>query len=213
MKKSVCPRPQSGVERLHVPLLHLDVLLVDEVNVMRDDRRRVFLIARDQLDLHAVGSEEISESSVDRRRARRRRQPGAGLGLAAGRFLISGGCKLRRHRRHVRHGEADVIERGAARRARPASARRRKMNASGNLMTSMSPNFMACRRACRPRTSCGPRCSSRSGDSGQRRLALPDCSVERAEQSEQTGVMQVHFQVSLSQGTARRSPSANRLVS
>ena len=114
MKKSVCPGPQRGVERPHVPLLHLHVLLVDEVNVVVDDRRRLLLGARHQLHFGAVGPEDVREAPVGRLRALR------GGGFLAGHRLASAGQRVaRRHhlgreRRHVRHGEADVVERGAA---------------------------------------------------------------------------------------------------
>src|SRR6185295_10961007 len=53
------PRSQRGVERLHVPLLHFDILLVDEMNVVTGDRRRTGLRRSDQFDLHTIGAEKI----------------------------------------------------------------------------------------------------------------------------------------------------------
>ena len=73
-------RTQSRIEGLHVPLLHFDVLLVDEMNVMGHDRRRVFLItlliAGDELDFRSIGADKIRESSIHSRGSR-------GRGLAA----------------------------------------------------------------------------------------------------------------------------------
>src|SRR5579862_6229866 len=110
-------RPQSRVKHLHIPLLHLDVLLVDEVDMMRHDRRRVFLVARNQLDFGPVGADKIRKASIYRRRARCRWWWFARLRFSPCGLLISSGRQLSRHRRHVRHCETDVIEGGATCRA------------------------------------------------------------------------------------------------
>ena len=81
---------------------------------MRHDRRRVFLIAGNELDFHPVGAEKIRKASIHCRCARCRWWGLTRLRLPTGGFLISRGGQLSRHRRNVRHREADVIEGGAA---------------------------------------------------------------------------------------------------
>ena len=111
-------RTQRGVERLHVPLLHLDVLLVDEVHVVILDGRTALVLVGDELDLRAVGAHQVRKPPVRRCGSRRRRGPLAGHGLAAGRELIAVRHHLRRQRGDVRNREADVVERRAPGRAR-----------------------------------------------------------------------------------------------
>src|SRR6185503_16482547 len=64
----------------------------------------------------AIGADEVREPPVVARRRRAGRL--AGRGLAADRQPVAVRDDLRRHRRHVGHREADVVERRAARRAR-----------------------------------------------------------------------------------------------
>ena len=76
-----------------------------------------FSIAGHELDFRPVRAEKIRKASIDCRRARCRRRRLTRLRLPPGGFLISRGRQLGRHRRHVWHCEADVIEGGAAGRA------------------------------------------------------------------------------------------------
>ena len=83
------------------------------MNVVVDDRRRLFLGARHQLHLGAIGPEDVREAPVRRLRAlrgggflARYRLPSAGEHVARGH-------DFGRERRHVWHREADVVESGA----------------------------------------------------------------------------------------------------
>ncbi len=63
-------RPQRGVEDFHIPLLHLHVLLVDEVHVVILDWRSALVVVRDELDLRAVRAPPGTHLPVRRRGGR-----------------------------------------------------------------------------------------------------------------------------------------------
>ena len=119
MKKSVLLRPQGASNAFWYHSTRLHVLLVDEVDVVALERRRVGLPVGDDLELDVVRTQQVGDATAGAALTLRGRRGTRDRLSTHGRAIQPVRLELFDESRHARRGEADMVERGA-----PVGARR-----------------------------------------------------------------------------------------